>query len=50
VYQQLRKKMAPGKKGASTRPRTNRRVRRPAGLLTAAVQPLTMAQMIMQHG
>ena len=50
VYQQLSRYMAPGKNGASMMPRKNRTVRRPAGELVAAVQPLTIAQAMIQPG
>jgi hypothetical protein len=50
VYQHESKKIAPGKKGASMTPRKNRTVRRPAGELVAPVQPLTIAQEMIQDG
>jgi hypothetical protein len=50
VYQHDKKKIAPGKKGASTRPRQNLIANREPGELAAAVQPLTMAHKMIQHG
>jgi hypothetical protein len=50
VYQHDKKKIAPGKKGASTRPRQNLIARREPGELAAAVQLLTIAHKMIQHG
>lgn len=50
VYQQLSKYTAPGKNGASTTPRRKRTARRLPAELVAPVQPLTIAQVIIQLG
>lgn len=50
VYQQLSRYMAPGKNGASMMLRKNRTVRRPAGKLVAAMQPLTIGRTMIQVG